>query len=161
MRQKTGLYDWTGSPLDRPPDRIAPSVSAVILNAEGQLLLHRRSDNGHWALPGGRIEIGESVEQAIVREVREETGLHVRVENLIGVYSDPDQYAIARYPNGDVVHYINLCFRCHILGGTLQKSDESFQVCFFPLDALPDPLLWSHRIRIRDAMANRCEAFIR
>ena len=155
------LQDWTGSPLDRVPDRIAPSVSAVILNAEGQLLLHRRSDNGYWALPGGRIEIGESVAQAIVREVQEETGLHVRVEGLIGVYSDPNQFAIARYPNGDVVHYVNLCFRCSIVSGTLQKSHESFEVRFFPPDALPEPLLRSHRIRIQDALMNRREPFIR
>lgn len=155
------LYDWTGAPLDRGPERIALSVTAVILNAAGELLLHQRSDNGHWALPGGQVELGESVEQAVIREVWEETGFRVRVERLVGVYSDPAHYVIARYPNGDLVHYVNLCFRCHILGGTLQKSDESFEVGFFPPDALPDPLLPAHRIRIQDGLADRCAAFIR
>lgn len=155
------LCDWTGAPLDRGPERTALSVTAVILNEAGELLLHRRSDNGYWALPGGQVELGESVERAVVREVQEETGLRVRVERLVGVYSDPARYVIARYPNGDLVHYVNLCFRCHILGGTLQKSDESFELGFFPLEALPEPLLLAHRIRIQDALANRCEAFIR
>lgn len=155
------LHDWTGTPLDRAPDYIAPSVTAVILNSAGELLLHQRSDNGYWALPGGRIEIGESVEQAIIREVLEETGLHVRVEKLIGVYSDPAHHVIARYPNGDLVHYVNLCFCCTVQGGSLQTSSESFEVRFFALDALPEKLLPAHRIRIQDALANRSEAFVR
>ena len=69
--------------------QIRPAVAAVIHNGDGRILLQRRSDNGLWGLPGGSVEIGESVRDAIVREVREETGLTVEVLRLIGVYSDP------------------------------------------------------------------------
>jgi ADP-ribose pyrophosphatase YjhB (NUDIX family) len=68
---------------------LRPGVAAVIPNGEGRILLQRRSDNGLWGLPGGSVEIGESVRDAILREVREETGLSVEVVRLIGVYSDP------------------------------------------------------------------------
>src|SRR5438045_8375170 len=67
---------------------IRPGVSAIILTPEG-LLLQRRSDNGLWGLPGGGVEPGESVSEAIVREVREETGLEVAPGRLVGVYSAP------------------------------------------------------------------------
>src|ERR1051325_4042675 len=82
--------------LDNPPSDpyhrddmvIRPGVSAVVLTPEG-LLLQRRSDNGLWGLPGGGVEPGESVSAAIVREVREETGLDVTPVRLVGVYSAP------------------------------------------------------------------------
>jgi ADP-ribose pyrophosphatase YjhB (NUDIX family) len=64
-------------------------VAAVVLDGEGRILLQRRSDNGLWGLPGGSVEIGEAVRDAIKREVREETGLTVEVVRLIGVYSNP------------------------------------------------------------------------
>ena len=96
--------------------QIRPSVSAVILNERGELLLQRRSDNGQWGLPGGSVEIGESVMGATVREVWEETGLRVEVVRLIGVYSDP-KLQVVRYPDGRVVHLINTCFEYRIVGG--------------------------------------------
>jgi len=66
---------------------IRPAVSAVIFDRRGRLLLQQRSDGGQWGLPGGSVEIGESVRSAIQREVREETGLTVAVRRMVGVYS--------------------------------------------------------------------------
>lgn len=110
---------------------IRPSVSAVIFDGEGRVLLQRRTDNGQWGLPGGSVEIGESVEAAILREVREETGLTVEVTRLVGVYSDPS-FQVVAYPDGRVVHYVNVCFECRLTGGTLQTSSETLEVGFFP-----------------------------
>jgi ADP-ribose pyrophosphatase YjhB (NUDIX family) len=140
--------------------QIRPGVAAVIQNAEGQILLQRRSDNGLWGLPGGSVEIGESVRDAIIREVREETGLEVEVLRLVGVYSDP-KLQIVRYPDGNVVHYVSTLYACRILAGTLQTCDETLDLQFFDPAHLPEDLLPMHRVRIRDAMANSPAAFIR
>ena len=155
------LLDWTGQPVMRHPDRIAAGVSAAIFDDAGRLLLMHRSDNGFWGLPGGKIEIGESVTQATRREVFEETGLEITVGRLIGVYSDPENYMIASYPGGDLVHYVNLCFHCSLTGGTLRGSDEGMELGFFALAALPSPVLLPHRLRIDDALAQHTETFIR
>src|SRR5438034_11818350 len=95
-----------GAPsLQCPAMVIRPGVSAIILTGEG-LLLQRRSDNRLWGLPGGGVEPGESVTEAVVREVREETGLEVVPLRLIGVYSSPEHGQIVTYPDGYVIHYI-------------------------------------------------------
>lgn len=151
MRPETDLTKAT---------EIRPGVAAVIFNGEGGILLQRRSDNGLWGLPGGSVEIGESVRDAIAREVREETGLVAEVVRLVGVYSDP-KIQVVRYPNGHVVHYIGALLECRILGGNLQTGDETLELRFFDPADLPEDLVPMHRIRIRDAMANRPAAFIR
>ena len=139
---------------------LRPSVAAIIANAEGHVLLQRRSDNGLWGLPGGSVEIGESVTTAIVREVKEETGLTVEVERLVGVYSDP-AFQVVRYKDGNVVHYINTLMRCRVVGGTLQTCDESLELNFFDPAHLPGDMLATHRIRVEDAVVDRREGFIR
>jgi len=139
---------------------LRPSVAAIVTNADGHVLLQRRSDNGLWGLPGGGVEIGESVTTAIVREVREETGLTVEIERLVGVYSDP-RFQVFRYADGHVVHYINTLFACRIVGGTLQTCEETLDLRFFDPTRLPEGMLVSHRIRVQDAVANRPEGFIR
>ncbi len=140
--------------------QLRPSVAAIIINDDGHVLLQRRSDNGLWGLPGGGVEIGESVSTAIVREVREETGLTVEIERLVGVYSDP-RFQVVRYADGNVVHYINTLFVCRILGGTLQTCEETLDLQFFNPAHLPEGMLLSHRIRVQDAAANLPEGFIR
>jgi ADP-ribose pyrophosphatase YjhB (NUDIX family) len=132
----------------------------MIRNGQGQILLQRRSDNGLWGLPGGSVEIGESVRQAIVREVEEETGLGVEVERLIGVYSDP-AVQVVRYPDGNVVHYVSTLFACRILEGSLRTCEETLELDYFDPGALPADLVPMHRVRIADALANRADAFIR
>jgi ADP-ribose pyrophosphatase YjhB (NUDIX family) len=139
---------------------IRAGVAAVIQNGAGQILLQRRSDNGLWGLPGGSVEIGESVREAIVREVREETGLSVEVVRLIGVYSDP-RIQIVRYPDGNVVHYISTLFACRIEAGDLRTCEETLALQFFNPADLPDDFLPMHRVRIQDALANSSAAFIR
>jgi len=139
---------------------LRPSVAAVVRDGEGKILLQRRSDNGLWGLPGGSVEIGESVTQAIIREVREETGLTIRVDRLIGVYSDPG-FQVVRYPDGKVVHYVSNLFGCTIREGRLQTCDETLALQFFDPAGLPQDLVPMHRIRIADALSGRDQAFIR
>jgi ADP-ribose pyrophosphatase YjhB (NUDIX family) len=139
---------------------VRPSVSAVIFDRRERLLLQQRSDGGQWGLPGGSVEIGESVREAVVREVREETGLTVAVRRLVGVYSEP-QRQVVRYPDGNVWHYVNICFECAVRGGEFTTCDETLALAFFPIRRLPATLLPNHRIRIRDARAHRVAAFVR
>lgn len=142
------------------PTRLRAAASAVIVDERGRILLQRRSDNGRWGLPGGGVEIGESLASAAVREVREETGLDVEVTRLIGVYSDP-AFQVVRYPDGHVVHYISACFECRVVGGRLALCEETLALDWFDPASLPGELLPIHRLRIDDALIARPEAFIR
>ena len=139
---------------------VRPSVSAVIFGARRRLLLQHRSDGGQWGLPGGSLEIGESVTEGVIREVREETGLTVTVGRLVGVYSEP-KLQVVRYPDGNVWHYVNVCLECAVQSGTLTTCDETLALRWVPLTRLPVTLLANHRIRIRDACSRRAAAFIR
>lgn len=110
-----------------------PSVSAVVVNAAGEVLLGRRADNGRWALVSGIMEPDEQPATAVVREVREETSLEVVPERLVSVVSHP-----YTYPNGDRCEYLNLGFRCRLVGGVAQvNDDESTAVEWFAADRLP------------------------
>ena len=139
---------------------VRASVSAVIFDRRGRLLLQQRSDGGQWGLPGGSVEIGESVHDAVIREVREETGLRVTVRRLIGVYSEPRRQVV-RYPDGNVWHYVSVCFECAVQGGELTTCDETLALAYVSPTRLPATLLPNHRIRIRDARSRRPAAFIR
>src|SRR5262245_4191522 len=139
---------------------IRPGVSAIILGPKG-VLLQRRSDNGLWGLPGGGVEPGESVRDAVAREVWEETGLRVEPLRVIGVYSSPEHHQIITYPDGNVIHYVSTCFECAITGGTLECGDESLALEWFDPGALPADLMPVSTIRIRDALARAERAFIR
>lgn len=162
MTQNTSPYlDWTGQPIATFPQKIMPGASAFVLNDAGELLLQKRSDNAHWCMPGGRMDPGESIAQTCVREVWEETGLHVRVVRLIGVYSNPRDYAIASYPDGNMHQLLSLSFECEIVGGELVLSDEGTELGFYPLDALPQPMLLTHQIRIEDAVKRQSETIVR
>ena len=156
-----GFFDSTGEPVPRMPDAILPSATAVIFNGLGEILLERRSDNGFWGLPGGGVDIGESIEQAVVREVLEETGLRVSVARLVGIYSDPRRYSIMSYPSGQIVHYVAVAFECQRQSGELRVSEESTDIGYFPVNAMPENVMVSHRLRVDDALAKRVEPFIR
>jgi len=139
---------------------IRPGVSAIILGPEG-VLLQRRTDNGFWGLPGGAVEPGESVSEAAVREVREETGLEVVPGRLVGVYSSPAHHQIVTYPDGNVIHYVSTSFECRVVGGALACGVESMELGWFDPEDLPAEVMPMHRIRIRDALALQIHAFVR
>jgi ADP-ribose pyrophosphatase YjhB (NUDIX family) len=161
MDEPSRFRDSIGDPLTRTPDEMRSGTNAIIFNDEGELLLERRSDNGFWGLPGGAMEIGESLEQAVKREVAEETGLDVTVGRLIGVYSDPRYHTIMSYSDGDLVHFVTVVFECRRRGGELRMSEESTDLGYFDVEALPDNVMLAHSVRIRDALEHRAEPFIK
>lgn len=139
---------------------IRPSVSAVIFR-DGRLLLQQRADSRQWGLPGGSVEIGETVAAALAREVREETGFEIALGRLVGVYSDP-RFQVVRYPDGRVWHYVNLCFACEIRGGAPRLAPgETLALDWFAPDALPADLVPPHRRRIEDTVVSQAPPFIR
>ncbi len=112
----------------------------AIIASQGRFLLARRSDIGWWNLPGGGMEAGETVDEALLREVREEVGIEVAIDHLIGVYSKPQKSEVV------------LTFWCHPVSGTPGTSDEVKEVGWFMIDQLPEPLLPKHRQRLLDAV---------
>ncbi|TDE15800.1 NUDIX hydrolase [Jiangella asiatica] len=110
-------------------------VTAVVVDGAGRVLLHQRSDTGEWALISGILEPGEQPAHAVAREAYEETGVHIAVERITSVVTDPP----VRYPNGDVVQYLDIAFRCRPVGGTARvNDDESLAVAWFAPDELPE-----------------------
>jgi ADP-ribose pyrophosphatase YjhB (NUDIX family) len=139
------------------------SVSAVVWRESGsrELLLMQRADNGHWGLPGGYVDPGESVMAAAAREVLEETGYRVSIGRLIGVYSDPSRQVV-EYPDGEVVQAVNLCFEGLALeAGAPTTPEETLATGFFRLEALPTPFVPIQEIRIADAVAREPGARVR
>ena len=121
-------------------------AAAIIINEKGEVLLQQRSDNGRWGNPGGAIDPGETPREAVLREVYEETGLHVEIERIVGLYGGKD--AMFAYPNGDQVCITSVTFLCHVVSGEPYiNDDESLALDWFSPDALPDTLTGYPRLR--------------
>src|SRR6266567_6286423 len=143
--------DYYHDPQAPAANSLVVGSSAVVVDGEGRILLQRRSDSGNWALPGGKMDIGETFAESAVREVKEETGFDVRIERIIGIYSDPGH--VFAYDDGEVRQEFSICLACAIVGGELSISSESTAVRFFPLGELADLTMHeSIRKRIRDCL---------
>lgn len=130
--------------------RIRVGVGVFVRNSSGQILLEKRSDNGMWGLPGGNLEPGESIADAAVREVREETGLAIRLSRLIGVYSEPADRIVTYLDNGDVVHKIDAVVEATVVAGELTCSSESEALQFFNPSNVPKDICPPARAPVED-----------
>ena len=111
---------------------LLPAVAALVRDEEGRILLQRRSDDGCWNLPAGAVDPGESPADAVVREVREETGLEVRPVRVAGVFGGRGDGLHVRYANGDEVEFTVVLFACRVLGGELGGLDgETLELRWF------------------------------
>ncbi len=119
-------------------------VDVVIPADEGVVLIRRGTDpfEGRWALPGGFVELGETVEEAAAREAAEETGLAVELARMVGVYSDP-----GRDPRG---HNVSVAFLARVLGGDLSAASDAAEVAALDPDSVE--LAFDHRRIVMDAM---------
>lgn len=120
--------------------RFSLSVAAAVVRDDGKLLAIQRQDNGHWEPPGGVVEPGERILDALVREVQEETGFVVRPEGLTGVYQNMERDIIA------------LVFRAHLQGGEATTSDETVRVEWVEPARLPDLMTDAYAVRLVDAL---------
>lgn len=154
-----GRVDYYRDPNAPAATSLVPGASAIVLDEAGRVLLQKRKDNALWALPGGVMEIGESIAQAITREVEEETGLIVEPDYIVGIYTDPAH--VFAYDDGEVRQEFSICFACKVVGGGLQAGDEASEVRFFdPNDVPALPMHPSIRRRLDDFQRDGREAVI-
>ncbi len=142
-----------------PANSLVPAASAVVVDQAGSILLHRRDDNELWSIPGGAMEVGERIADTAVREVKEETGLDVQPEALVGIYTNPRH--VVEYADGEVRQQFSVCFACRVVGGELTTSEESLEVGFFtPAEIEAMPMHESIRLRIRHFLEHRPQPVI-
>jgi len=114
-----------------------PSVAAIIRDDGGRILLQRRTSDGAWSLPAGAIDPGESPAHAVAREVREETGLRVVPERIVGVFGG--RGFSHTYANGDRVEYLVVLFACRVVGGEPGgEDDETAELRYFEPGEMPE-----------------------
>ncbi|MYW96277.1 NUDIX domain-containing protein [Amycolatopsis rubida] len=107
--------DYVDDPAAPAANSVVPSVTVVIRNDRDEILLIHKVDNDLWALPGGGHDIGETITQTAVREVKEETGLDIEIIRLTGTYTNPRH--VMAYDDGEVRQQFSLCFEGRVIGG--------------------------------------------
>jgi ADP-ribose pyrophosphatase YjhB (NUDIX family) len=122
-----GRIDHLDNPDAPAPNSLVPAVNVIVANEAGEILLIRRTDNGRYALPGGAMDLGESITETAVRETREETGLDVEVTGLVGIYTDPG-HLIEYTSDGEVRQEFAITFAARPTTGELATSSESSEV---------------------------------
>jgi 8-oxo-dGTP pyrophosphatase MutT (NUDIX family) len=120
-----------GAPV---PNSLVPACGVLAVDAGGRVLLQRRRDTGQWALPMGKMELGETPSGCAVRETREETGVLVELTGLLGVYSDPGH--IVEYGDGEIRQEYELIFLGRQVGGVPTVNDEASEVRWVAPDDL-------------------------
>ena len=121
MPRRIDFYDDPSAP---EATSLVPSVNVVVSNPAGEVLLIRRSDNDNWAVPGGPIDLGESMVQAAVRETREETGIDCEVTGLVGIYTDP-RHVMLYASNGEARQEFSIVLTAQAVSGVPTPSSES------------------------------------
>lgn len=114
-------------------NKIILNVATAIIEIDNKILIQKRSDNGLYSLPGGCMELNETLEETCIREVFEETGLNVEIKKLVGVYHNFNMI----WPNGDKAHCVNFVYSCKIIGGNLRIDSESLDLQFIDKYNLP------------------------
>lgn len=130
-----GRIDFYDDPKAPKANSIVPSANVVVANNSGEILMIRRSDNDNWALPGGAMDLGESLPDTAVRETLEETGIEVEITGLVGIYTDP-RHIILYTSNGEARQEFSVVFTARPLSGTPTPSDESREVRWIAQDEL-------------------------
>lgn len=134
------LYMSTGAPQHKSTPLHSVSVAGAVMREDGRLLAIRRADNGTWKLPGGVLELSETPEDGVAREVSEETGIHVEVDQLSRIYRNTTRGIVA------------LVFRCKPSGGTERTSDESTAVTWFTPEEIAERMSEVYAVRLLDAL---------
>ncbi|MFD9068914.1 NUDIX domain-containing protein [Streptomyces lasiicapitis] len=154
-----GRIDYFRDPNAPTANSVVPSVTAVVRDDAGRLLLIHKTDNDLWALPGGGHDIGERIGDTVVREVSEETGLDVEIDSIVGLYTDPEH--VLAYDDGEVRQQFSICFRARPVGGSLRTSSESKEVRWVhPTDLDGLDIHPSMMLRIRHGLEARQVPYI-
>jgi 8-oxo-dGTP pyrophosphatase MutT (NUDIX family) len=149
MAKRIGYYDDPSAPV---ANSLVPSVNVMVTNADGDLLMIRRTDNDNWAVPGGAIDLGESIPQAAVRETLEETGIVCEITGLVGTYSNP-RHVILYTSNGEARQEFSLVLTGRAVTGEPTPSDEFREVLWVPRDRVAG-------LRVDRSMRTRIERYL-
>ncbi|MET9228578.1 NUDIX domain-containing protein [Lentzea sp. NPDC003310] len=145
--------DYFHDPNAPKANSLRPAVSAFVQDSTGRLLMIRRTDNDMYAIPGGQQDVGETLSQAVVREVKEETGVDVEVNGLIGLYSNPNH--VIAYDDGEIRQEFSICFRARPVGGMLSTSSETKEVLWLEPQQINDLNVHpSIRLRLQHGFAD-------
>lgn len=125
--------------------KIILNCAGAVIEQDGKILVQRRSDNGLWGLIGGLLELNETYTEAMIREVREETGLTVEPESFLGIFHNHDMV----WANGDMAHTLGAYFTVRVTGGMLRTDEESLELRFFSPEELPDLFAPDHREAVK------------
>ena len=142
--QRIDFYDDPDGPA---ANSLVPSANVVVVNHAGELLLIHRTDNDNWALPGGAMDLGESLVDTAVRETQEETGIVCAVTGLVGIYTDP-KHVILYTSDGEARQEFSVVFTARPISGTPTPSSETRDVVWVAPDAV-DGLLMDRSMRLR------------
>jgi 8-oxo-dGTP pyrophosphatase MutT (NUDIX family) len=155
-----GRIDFYHDPGAPAATTMVPSANTVVVNDSGEILLIRRADNGNWALPGGAVELGESLAQAAVRETREESGVDCEITGISGIYTDPG-HVILYTSNGEVRQECSIVLTARAVGGQPTPSAETSDVRWVPLaEAVTYQMDPSMRLRIQRYAEHRGQPYL-
>lgn len=127
--------DYYGDPKAPAANSRVPSVNVIVNDEQGRILMIRRTDNGNWAVPGGAIDLGESMTQAAVRETVEETGITCEITGLVGIYTDPN-HVIHYTSNDEVRQEFSIVLTGRHVAGEPTTSSESSEVRWVPAESV-------------------------
>lgn len=151
--------DYIDDPNAPAANSVVPSVVAAVEDDQGRILMIHKVDNGLWALPGGGHDVGESISDTVVREVKEETGYDVEVTGLIGTYTNP--HHVMAYDDGEVRQQFSIAFGARLVGGEATTSSESKEVRWVRPSDMPALAMHpSMRQRVEHFLERRGEPFI-
>ena len=142
-------------------EQILPAVAAAIFNDKGEILLQKRRDVNKWCVISGHVEFGETIENAILREIEEETTVKANIVRLIGIYSSP---ASQTYVYDDkTVQYITSYFEAKLLGeiNSDYTNEETQELKFFKLEDIPKDLAQLNSNWLEDAVNKKETVFVR
>ena len=116
--------DYLDDPAAPKANSLVPSANVIVINDRGEILMIRRTDNGNWAVPGGGMDLGESITDTAVRETQEETGITCEITGLTGIYTSP-RHVIRYTSNNEVRQEFSIVFTARPVGGQLRPSSET------------------------------------
>jgi len=155
--RRIDFYDDPDAPA---ADSIVPSVNVAVTNEADEILLIRRSDNDNWALPGGAVDLGESLTQAAVRETREESGIECEITGVSGIYTDP-RHVMLYTSNGEVRQEFSIVLTARPSGGRPATSTETSEVRWVPpAEVARYRMDASMRLRVQHYLEHRAQPYI-
>jgi ADP-ribose pyrophosphatase YjhB (NUDIX family) len=155
-----GRNDYLDDPDAPAANSVVPSANVIVTNDAGEILIIRRTDNGNHALPGGGMDLGESITTTAVRETKEETGVDVEITGLVGIYTNPN-HRIEYTSDGEVRQEFSIVFTARPTGGTPTPSSESSEVLWVnPADISNLRIHPSMRQRIEHYLQRRSEPYL-